>query len=112
MALYFFKPVVWNDQGYQRPGGAKFRSGYPAEHEFSLAGTRSGHAMQRFYRSLGKRRTYQSAYCVRLDSPDQGREASSAANRKPPDISMSAATRIPSSKGGGIRLALVCLLNR
>jgi hypothetical protein len=34
MSLYFFKPVVWNDQGYQRPGGAKFLSGYPAEHGF------------------------------------------------------------------------------
>jgi hypothetical protein len=34
MSLYFFKPVVWNDRGYQRPGGAKFLSGYPAEHGF------------------------------------------------------------------------------
>ena len=34
MALYFFKPVVWNDQTYQRPSGAKFTSGYPAEHGF------------------------------------------------------------------------------
>ena len=34
MPLHFFKPVVWNDQGYQRPGGAKFRSGYPKEHGF------------------------------------------------------------------------------
>jgi len=34
MALYFFKPVVWNDQGYLRPGGSKFISGYPAEHGF------------------------------------------------------------------------------
>src|SRR5262245_9794112 len=34
MALYFIKPVVWNDRGYQRPGGAKFQSGYPAEHGF------------------------------------------------------------------------------
>lgn len=34
MALYFLKPVVWNDQAYQRPGGAKFASGYPAEHGF------------------------------------------------------------------------------
>jgi hypothetical protein len=34
MALYFLKPVVWNDQTYQRPGGAKFTSGYPAEHGF------------------------------------------------------------------------------
>lgn len=34
MALFFFKPVVWNDQGYQRPGGGKFTSGYPAENGF------------------------------------------------------------------------------
>jgi HNH endonuclease len=34
MSLYFFKPVVWNDQSYLRPGGAKFLSGYPAEHGF------------------------------------------------------------------------------
>ena len=34
MALYFLKPVVWNDQAYQRPSGAKFTSGYPAEHGF------------------------------------------------------------------------------
>jgi hypothetical protein len=34
MALYFLKPVVWNDQGYQRPGGANFTSGYPAEQGF------------------------------------------------------------------------------
>jgi hypothetical protein len=34
MALYFFKPVVWNDQDYQRPSGAQFISGYPAEHGF------------------------------------------------------------------------------
>ena len=34
MSLYFFKPVVWNDQGYQRPGGGTFSSGYPSEHGF------------------------------------------------------------------------------
>jgi hypothetical protein len=34
MALYFLKPVVWNDQTYQRPGGAEFTSGYPGEHGF------------------------------------------------------------------------------
>jgi hypothetical protein len=34
MPLYFFKPVVWNENGYLRPGGAKFTSGYPAEHGF------------------------------------------------------------------------------
>jgi hypothetical protein len=35
MALYFFKPVVWNDKGYQRPGGAHFvSSGFPAENGF------------------------------------------------------------------------------
>lgn len=34
MALYFLKPVVWNDNGYRFPGGAKFTSGYPAEHGF------------------------------------------------------------------------------
>jgi hypothetical protein len=34
MALYLFKPVVWNEHGYQRPGGARFTSGYPAEHGF------------------------------------------------------------------------------
>lgn len=34
MSLYFIKPVVWNEGGYVRPGGAKFTSGYPAEHGF------------------------------------------------------------------------------
>lgn len=34
MALYLIKPVVWNDEGYRRPSGAKFISGYPAEHGF------------------------------------------------------------------------------
>lgn len=34
MPLYFFKPVVWNDKGYQKPGGGKFTSGYPKEHGF------------------------------------------------------------------------------
>ncbi|WP_375777829.1 HNH endonuclease [Bradyrhizobium sp. ma5] len=34
MALYFIKPVVWNSQGYQRPSGERFVSGYPADHGF------------------------------------------------------------------------------
>lgn len=34
MGLYFLKPVVWNGQGYARPAGDKFSSGYPAEHGF------------------------------------------------------------------------------
>jgi len=34
MPLYFFKPVVWNENGYLRPGGAKFTSGYPFENGF------------------------------------------------------------------------------
>jgi hypothetical protein len=34
MPIHFFKPVVWNDQGYALPGGAKFTSGYPKEHGF------------------------------------------------------------------------------
>jgi hypothetical protein len=34
MPLYFFKPVVWNDKGYLRPGGGKFVSGYPAKHGY------------------------------------------------------------------------------
>jgi hypothetical protein len=33
MSVYF-KPVVWNEHGYRRPGGGKFTSGYPAEHGF------------------------------------------------------------------------------
>lgn len=31
---FYFKPVVWNDQGYLRPSGGRFASGYPAEHGF------------------------------------------------------------------------------
>jgi HNH endonuclease len=34
MSLYFIKPVVWNSQGYLRPSGEKFVSGYPAETGF------------------------------------------------------------------------------
>ena len=36
MPLHFFKPVVWNDQGYQRPGGGKFTSGFPEENGFGV----------------------------------------------------------------------------
>lgn len=34
MSLYFIKPVVWNGQGYRRPGGGKFATGYPAKYGF------------------------------------------------------------------------------
>lgn len=34
MALYVIKPVVWNDNGYLRPSGGPFTSGYPAENGF------------------------------------------------------------------------------
>lgn len=34
VALYFIKPVVWNDTGYQKPAGGSFTSGYPAENGF------------------------------------------------------------------------------
>jgi hypothetical protein len=34
MALYLFKPVVWNEHGYRQPGGGTFTSGYPAVHGF------------------------------------------------------------------------------
>lgn len=26
---YFFKPVVWNSEGYRRPSGGRFSSGFP-----------------------------------------------------------------------------------
>jgi hypothetical protein len=34
MALYFFKPVVWNAFSYNRAGGANFTSGYPKQNGF------------------------------------------------------------------------------
>jgi hypothetical protein len=34
MPLYFIKPVFWNDRGYERPGGARATSGYPAKFGF------------------------------------------------------------------------------
>ena len=58
MPLHFFKPVVWNDQGYQRPGGAKFTTGYPKEHGFGheewnnadgLAYEENGHRFRVFH---------------------------------------------------------------
>jgi hypothetical protein len=34
MSLYLLKPIVWNENGYLRPGGGKFFSGYPKENGF------------------------------------------------------------------------------
>jgi hypothetical protein len=34
MSLYYIKPIVWNTNGYQRPSGVSFNSGYPKEHGF------------------------------------------------------------------------------
>ncbi len=31
---FYIKPVVWNSEGYRKPSGAKFTSGYPHEHGF------------------------------------------------------------------------------
>src|SRR5262245_37765876 len=31
MPRYFLKPIVWNSNGYQRPSGGHFTSGYPSE---------------------------------------------------------------------------------
>ena len=31
---FYFKPVVWNTQGYLKPSGAKFTSGYPLENGY------------------------------------------------------------------------------
>ncbi len=34
MSLYYINPIVWNTNGYQRPSGVNFTSGYPKEHGF------------------------------------------------------------------------------
>ena len=34
MSLYYIKPIVWNTNGYQKPSGVKFTSGYPKDHGF------------------------------------------------------------------------------
>lgn len=34
MPLYYIKPIAWNTNGYQKPSGVNFTSGYPKEHGF------------------------------------------------------------------------------
>jgi len=36
MPLYYIKPIVWNTNGYQRPSGVRFTSGWPMEHGFAF----------------------------------------------------------------------------
>lgn len=31
---FFFKPVVWNSNGYRGPSGGKFTSGFPKDHGY------------------------------------------------------------------------------
>ena len=50
---FFFKPVVWNSEGYRKPSGARSTSGYPFEHGF---GHEEWNNSDRFTYSVGKDR--------------------------------------------------------